>query len=68
MECDKCGANTFYDEELNYDYSKGTAKVRGRTYSLDNCGDIVCLCIECAKMFQCIIIPIQENSLKGILK
>lgn len=43
MLCSLCGCKTFYDAELDYDFK------RSPETGLWNTGDIMVLCVECAR-------------------
>ena len=48
--CDVCRSKCFYDAELNWeDRKEGKIEIYGDKYSLDNCGDIAAICLECSK-------------------
>ncbi len=50
--CDKCGCKTFYDSNLDYDFSDPE-----RPHGLWSLGDWAVICIDCAKTHKCIIVP-----------
>lgn len=61
--CDVCGCKTFYDSNLNYEYSTKlnpideTLFIRGSHYKLENLGDWAVLCRDCAVHNECVIRP-----------
>lgn len=68
--CDVCGCKAFYDSNLNYEfpnkegkgsYNQKITKIRDSPMGLDNLGDWVVLCIDCAKTHRCEIVPIEEG-------
>jgi len=58
--CDYCGCKCFYDAELNWKDMESIAnEVRGHPgASLDMCGDIKAICLNCAKTHKCVVIEI----------
>jgi hypothetical protein len=50
--CDVCGRKTFYDAELNYDFSKCNEKGEP---GLDHLGDWAVICVECAKQYETVV-------------
>ena len=47
--CDVCGCKTFYDSNLDYDFSENPKT------GLSGLGDWACLCDDCAKTHEVII-------------
>jgi len=57
--CDLCGNKCFYDSNLNWDYNEDKNEcVRGRCVSLDHCGDMACICKDCAKTHEVVIVKL----------
>jgi len=66
--CDLCGNKCFYDANLNYKFDSKTnpiaedKRVRGTHISLDYCGDMGALCLNCAKTHEVVIMPLKNDS------
>lgn len=70
--CDLCGGKVFYDVNLNYEWSDKNGNdsfkqkieshqlVRDSNYKLDYLGDWAVICIDCAKKYKCVILPIED--------
>ena len=57
--CDQCGGKAFYDANLNYDPDR-LDKHGG--WKLDYVGDMAVLCDECAKDFEVIVQPKEQDA------
>ncbi len=64
--CDICEGKCFYDSNLNWEFSEKNSPIPddqcvrdqpGR--KLDNCGDMACICLDCAKTHKCVVVPIE---------
>lgn len=56
--CDVCGAKTFYDANLNYEWCGPEANFNPETNHMWPCGDVgfmVVLCKDCAKSHRVVI-------------
>jgi len=64
--CDVCGGKVFYDSDLDYEFSTGKTPIDSNKmcrdgYRLQYLGDWKVICLECAKKFKCVIIPISDT-------
>lgn len=65
--CDVCGQKCFYDANLNWEFDERDhripedEKVRGTGGKLDYCGDMKCICLDCAKTHECVVIKIEAK-------
>lgn len=58
--CDVCDTKCFYDANLNWDDATEDKEIRSLPgHSLDYCGDIRALCINCAKTHKVVVIKLE---------
>ena len=61
--CDVCSSKCFYDSNLNWENTDiPEDRVRGTSMSLDYCGDMACICKDCAKTHLCKVVKISEEN------
>lgn len=66
--CDVCEGKCFYDSNLNWEHSTKSNPIPEDQWlrgfpglKLDRCGDMVCICNECAKTHQCVVVPLTNE-------